>query len=145
MAHDLRPSLFTALLASALVAMPLGTASRAQTTPQAPAAFLRVLDSNGAPVTNLDESQVSMQVDGAECTAVKLERVEWPTKLTVLIDNGLGSTDPIVPGSLITAPDPHTTDTSASANALPNLRESLRRFLFEVPAGVEVSLVTLAP
>jgi len=51
-----------------------------------------------------------------------------------------------MPTSLLTAPRSSGVDTSSVLlNALPTLREGLRRFLFEVPEGVETSLVTLAP
>jgi len=112
---------------------------------QAPYAFLTVLDRNGSPVTNLEPSQVSMTIDGAACASINLEPINWPMKLTVLLDNGSASSEPM-PTSLQVAPRNSGFDTgSAMLNALPLLREGLRRFLFEIPEGAEVSLLTLAP
>ncbi len=87
-----------------------------------PHAFISVLDTKGAPASDLDASQVSMLLDGTECTPLKLEPIDWPMKLSVLVDNG-----------------------EESADLLPTLRDGLRRFLFEIPDGVETSLLTLAP
>ena len=53
---------------------------------------------------------------------IKVEPIEWPMKLAVLVDNGLGS------------------DTY-----LTNLRTGLRNFFNEIPDEVEMSLLTLAP
>ncbi|MGB7219120.1 MAG: hypothetical protein WBD07_09965, partial [Vicinamibacterales bacterium] len=112
---------------------------------QAPYAFLSVIDRNGAPVTNLEASQISMTIDGTACPSIKLEPANWPMKLTVLLDNGAASSE-AMPTSLQVAPRNSGADAgSAMLNALPLLREGLRRFLFEIPDGTEVSLVTLAP
>src|SRR5204863_832149 len=77
-----------------------------------PFAFVSVLDRNGAPVTDLDPSQVSMTLDGAACTPVTIEPVNWPMKLTVLIDNGAASSE-AMPTSLLTAPRSSGVDTSS--------------------------------
>ncbi len=136
-------------LATALAVVVLSgagwSASPIVSAQQVPSAFVTVLDRNGAPVTDLDASQVSMTLDGAACTPVTVEPVNWPMKLMVLIDNGAASSEPM-PTSLLVAPRSSGVDTSSALlNALPMLREGLRRFLFEVPDGVETSLVTLAP
>jgi hypothetical protein len=135
-------------LATASVAFGLALAGAAllAQAPQAPHAFISVLDRNGAPVTNLDPSQVSMTLDGAACASVRLEPLNWPLKLTVLLDNGAASSE-AMPTSLLAPPrnSGATDGGSAMLNALPLIREGLRRFLFEIPEGVEVSLLTLAP
>jgi hypothetical protein len=107
------------VLLAGLVWDPDGALSAQQPPPHA---FITVFDQSGAPVSDLQPSQVTMTVDGAPCTPVTLEPIDWPMRLTILVDNG-----------------------SESADVLPTLRDGLRRFLFEVPDGVEMSLLTLAP
>ena len=118
-----RLTIVTATLTATALAGVIGVvAPSAQTVPRSPSAFISVLDLTGAPVSNLDVSQVSMTVDGAACAPLRLEAIDWPTRLAVLVDNS-----------------------GASLEWFSTLRESLRRFLFEVPEGVQTSLVTLAP
>ncbi|MGB7219119.1 MAG: hypothetical protein WBD07_09960 [Vicinamibacterales bacterium] len=112
-----------ALAAGGLVlAVALGGGALLAQAWQAPHAFISVFNGSGVPVSDLEPSQVSMTLDGAECRPIRLEPIEWPMKLAVLVDNG-----------------------DASVDALPTIREGLRRFLFEVPDGIETSLLTLAP
>jgi hypothetical protein len=143
MTSDKRPVAASAAftLALCLAAAPGVVITAQQTT----SAYVSVLDRAGNPVNDLAPSQVTMTLDGVECTSTRLEPIVWPTRLTVLVDNGLGSAEPLVPGSLQVAPSTRTDEGTIWANALPNLREGLRRFLLEVPEGVETSLVTLAP
>ena len=113
MSHQPLRRLAAAGLAAAVVAGFLAGTHVRVGAQQAPHAFISVFSGNGVPVSDLDPSQVSVVIDGAPCT---------PIKLTVLIDNG-----------------------NESGDALPTVREGLRRFLFEVPDGTETSLLTLAP
>src|SRR3990172_4149136 len=134
----------TGLTLTVLIGALWGGTPRAQAQ-QPASAFLTVLDQNGVPVTNLEASQVSMTIDGVACTPVTLQPINWPMKLTVLIDNGASSPDALVPTSLAVAPHTRLESSTVWASSLPDLREGLRRFLFEVPEGVETALVTLAP
>jgi hypothetical protein len=101
-----------------LLTLPFGTAY-AQDEQQI---FLSLLDPSGAPVTDLSLDEVSIQEDGQLRETLKIEPVNWPTKLTVLVDNS-----------------------QATANAFVQLREGLRGLFEELPAGVEMSLLTIAP
>ena len=57
--------------------------------------FVSVTAPDGTPVTDLQVGQVSVTEDGVECKIVKLEPVNWPIKLHVLVDNGKPNTNPI--------------------------------------------------
>jgi len=52
--------------------------------------FAGVLDSTGAPAKSLDISDVHLMEDGADATVTRVERVDWPVKLQLLLDNGVG-------------------------------------------------------
>ena len=104
----------------ALVLMsPGGRAVHAQQPYQV---FISVLDAAFEPVTDLEAKEVSVQLDGLECASPQIEAIEWPMKLTVLVDNGPGYTD-----------------------SLAQLRTGLRAFFNEAPEGVETSLISIAP
>jgi hypothetical protein len=83
--------------------------------------FLRATAPNGAPVTDLQASDVKVMEDGVACKVVKVEPA-GPTKVQVLVDNGEIITNPIN-----------------------GLREGLQAFFQKLPEGVEVSLYTTAP
>jgi hypothetical protein len=84
--------------------------------------FLSLVDRTGAPVTDLTLDEVSIQEDGEPRDTLRIEPVDWLTKLTVIVDNS-----------------------QAVANSLVQLRNGLRGLFEELPAGVEMSLLTSAP
>ena len=84
--------------------------------------FVSVMETNGVPVLDLKASDVKVFENQVPATIASVEPVDWPMKLTVLIDNGPKSSD-----------------------YLAALRTGLRNFLNEIPDGVEVSIVSLAP
>lgn len=84
--------------------------------------FVSLVDGTGAPVTDLKDGDVQIMEDGTECKVLKLEPIDWPTKLTVLVDNGQATTNPIT-----------------------NLRAGLRSLFEQLPDGMEVSVLTTAP
>ena len=63
-----------------------------------------------------------MQEDGADGKVLKLEPIDWPIKVAILIDNGTGSAD-----------------------RLNHTREGVKGLIKALPAGVEASLQTTAP
>jgi hypothetical protein len=83
---------------------------------------MSVLDAQGAPVTDLEVADVSVQIDDIQCKVVKVEPVGKPMKLTVMVDNG-----------------------PAMTSSLANLRTALRSFFEALPDEVETSLLTIAP
>jgi len=84
--------------------------------------FVNVLDSRGVPVSDLRPEDVKVFENGTLCRTVTLEPVNWPMKLTVLVDNGPRAQD-----------------------YLATLRTGLRYFYNEIPDEIELSLLTLAP
>jgi len=89
---------------------------------QAIQVFLSAVDSDSKPVTDLRAEEVQMQTDGSPCKITRFEDINWPVKLTLMVDNGPVHTD-----------------------ALRQLREALRKFLAELPTDMEVTIVSTDP
>ena len=83
--------------------------------------FLSLTASDGKPVEGLEAGDVSITENDVNCKIVKLEAVDWPTKVQVLVDNGRPNTSPINP-----------------------LRDGLKGFFEQMPEGTEMSLYTTA-
>jgi hypothetical protein len=108
------------VVAAALVGLP---ASETVVYAQQPIQlFLSAVDDDGKPVTDLKAEEVLVQVDGADCSTTRFEAIDWPTKLTVMVDNSPVFND-----------------------ALRQLREALRAFVTALPTEIEVSLISTAP
>ena len=85
--------------------------------------FLKAFDAaTGESVTDLRPDEITVLEDGEARDVVEVEPIDWPVKLTVLIDNG-----------------------AVLAQALPQIREGLQGLIEALPEGVEVELVTIAP
>jgi len=106
----------SAALASALAVAPMLHAQ------QAIQVFLSAVDGDGKPVADLRAEEVNILVDGSVCKTTKYEEINWPVKLTLMVDNGPVHTD-----------------------ALRQLREALRLFIAELPTDMEVSVVSIDP
>ena len=106
----------SAALAGALAAAPT---LRAQ---QAIQVFLSAVDGEGKAVTDLRAEDVNILVDGSVCKTTKYEEINWPVKLTLMVDNGPVHTD-----------------------ALRQLREALRLLIAELPTDMEVSVISIDP
>jgi hypothetical protein len=110
---------FGSLLALVLV---LGLACIVLDAQQSRQVWVRVADATGAPITGLSADQFTVAEDGVNCRTLKAEPIEWPIKLTVMVDNGGKSSDYLL-----------------------DMRNGLRALWKEVPGDVETSLLTLAP
>ncbi len=84
--------------------------------------FLSAVDNDGKPVTDLRAEEVNIQVDGADCNTTRFEAIDWPTKLTLMVDNSPVFND-----------------------SLRQLREALRAFVTALPVDLEVALLSTAP
>jgi hypothetical protein len=84
--------------------------------------FVSATTITGDLVTDLKAEEVRITEDGKEGSTLRLDPVAWPVKLTVLVDNGFGT------GTLLT-----------------QYRNGLKALFSALPAGVEASLLTLAP
>ena len=82
-----------------------------------------VVDATGAPVAALQPTDVRVLENGVEARVVKVEPVNWPTKVQLLMDNGVG----------------------LGATNANQLTTGVRGLLDALPPGVEVTIVTTAP
>ena len=91
--------------------------------PSAPAQehtlHVAVADAQGNPVPGLTEDDIVVQWDGENLETTEFEFIDWPVRLTVFIDNGNNAT-----------------------TLVPQVREGLRALLRELPAGVEIAMLT---
>ena len=83
--------------------------------------FISLTGGDGAPVDGLQAADVSVTENDVNCKIVKVEPIDWPTKVQVLVDNGRANTSPINP-----------------------LRDGLKAFFEKMPEGTELSLYTTA-
>jgi hypothetical protein len=81
-----------------------------------------VTDASGQPITDLKGSDVVLRQGASHCLDVTLDPIKWPTRLTVMLDNGV-----------------------KMADSIGELRSSLRAFFREIPDGIELAIITLAP
>jgi hypothetical protein len=84
--------------------------------------FVSAVDAANQPVDDITASDLIVTEDGVAASIVKLEPLNWPVKVTVLVDNGLGTQELLV-----------------------QWRNGLKAFFTALPTGVEASLLTLAP
>jgi hypothetical protein len=85
--------------------------------------FASIVDGLGAPVTSIQPSDLRVKEQGSDASVIKVEPVDWPTKLQILVDNGIGI---------------------GSTNFV-NLRNAVYALIEALPPGIEVTLVTTAP
>jgi hypothetical protein len=104
---------------TAALALTLTPAALAQQTFQF---FLSAADATGARVGNLTLEELSVTEGGRPARIVKMDPIKWPVKVTVMVDNGLGTSTLLV-----------------------QYRNGLKGFFEALPVGVEASLLTLAP
>jgi VWA domain-containing protein len=105
---------FTVIVAAAALMAPLSAQKQGQL-------FLSLTSPDGKPIDGLKVDEVTITEDGTACKTVKVEPINWPTKVQVLVDNGRSNTNPINP-----------------------LREGLKDFFMQMPDGVELSLYATA-
>src|SRR5688572_27902599 len=84
--------------------------------------FLSAADSTGARVRDLAVDELVVSEGDRPVRVVKLDPITWPVKVTVMVDNGIGTSGLLV-----------------------QYRNGLKGFFDALPAGVEASLLTLAP
>jgi hypothetical protein len=84
--------------------------------------FAHFADAAGKPISGVTETDISVQEDGADGKVLRVEAIDWPTKVAILIDNGTGSSERLT----------HT-------------REGVKALIKALPAGIEGSLLTTAP
>lgn len=83
-----------------------------------------VVDSvSGNPVDSLTPADVKISEDGVDATVIKVEPVNWPVKLQLLVDNGQG----------------------LGGGNIQLLKDGILGLLEKLPDDVEVTLVTTSP
>jgi hypothetical protein len=85
--------------------------------------FATFVGGNGQPLTAVAATDVEVRENDMPATVVKVERVDWPVRVELILDNGAGM----------------------GAENLIHLRNGLRGFVEALPMGVEASIFTLAP
>ena len=85
--------------------------------------YASVVDATGAPVAKLEPSDVRVTENGLEAKVVKIEPVNWPSKVQVLVDNGVG----------------------LGAANISHLKNGIRGLIEALPENVEVTIVSTAP
>ena len=109
----LRPAPTTLLAALCLIGGPLTVEAQEHTL------HVAVADAQGNPVPGLSEDDIVVQWDGVNLETTEFEAIDWPVRLTVFVDNG-----------------------GTAANLVPQVREGLRALLRELPAEVEIAMLT---
>ncbi|HET9025118.1 MAG TPA: VWA domain-containing protein [Burkholderiaceae bacterium] len=84
--------------------------------------FASVVDEKGAPITTLAPEDFKVAENGVEGKVAKIEPIDWPVKVQLLIDNGTGM-----------------------ETALVQIRNGVKGFVEALPDGIEMSLITTAP
>ena len=111
-----------AVLAAAVGLGLAATVARAQGPTQLQI-YAGVLDSSGAPAKSLDVGDVRVIEDGVAATVTKVEPLDWPVKVQLLLDNGVGL---------------------GGGNIQP-LKAGVRALLDTLPHNLEVTIVGTAP
>ena len=84
--------------------------------------FASLVDATGAPVASMVPEDLKIAENGVEGKIVKIEPIDWPIKVQLLIDNGTGMDQ-----------------------ALVQIRNGVKGFVEALPDGVEMNLITTAP
>ena len=82
--------------------------------------FVAYTDSEGAPVTDMEAKNVIIQWDEVECEIVELEPINWPLRVTMMVDTA-----------------------TESAPFQPDMREGIRLFLDALSPDIEVAIWTI--
>src|SRR5688500_15988498 len=86
--------------------------------------FASIVDANGVAPKTLDPADIRVLENQADLKVLTIEPVtEWPTKLQILLDNGVG----------------------LGSENLIHMRNGLRGLIEALPEGVEVAIYTTAP
>jgi len=85
--------------------------------------FARIVDGKGAPVTTLEPGDVTIKENNVDTKVLKIDPINWPIKVQVLVDNGIG----------------------LGNDNLSNIRTGLRGLIEALPEGTELTFVTTAP
>ena len=85
--------------------------------------FASVADVTGKPVATLEPSDLKVMEGGVEAKIVKVEPVNWPVKVQLLLDNGIG----------------------LGGQNIQSLKDGVKGLIEALPDNLEVTIVTTAP
>jgi len=85
--------------------------------------YATIVDGTGAPPASVAPEDVRVLENGVEAKILKVEAIEWTTKVQILLDNGTG----------------------IGSNNLTQLRTAVRGLIEALPPGIETTIVTTAP
>ena len=111
-----------ALAAVAPVVVVWGLATSGAHAQQQFQLYATILDGTGAPPATIQPADVRVMENGVEAKVLKIESVSFPTKLQLLVDNGVG----------------------LGGENISHLKNGVRGLLEALPPGVEVTFVVTA-
>ena len=111
-----------ALVAATVLVTGLTTTGAGVLGQEQSAIYLLAVDAKGKPLLDLQASEIAIKEDVGPSTIVNVQRFGLPLKVTVLVDNGLRTSD-----------------------ALVHFRSGLKKFFAGLPPGIPVSLIATAP
>lgn len=85
--------------------------------------YASVVDSAGTAAPSLDVGDVHVMENGVDATVTNVERIDWPLKVQLLIDNGVG----------------------LGGGSMQPLKAGVQGLLAALPDGVEMTMVGTAP
>src|SRR5687768_5554231 len=85
--------------------------------------FASILDASGAPAKTVVADDIRLMENGADAKVTKVEPVNWPVKLQILLDNGIG----------------------LGSQNVQQLKNGVKALLDAMPENLEVTLVSTAP
>jgi len=110
-------------LVVAALGFAMATAATVAQAPKQVQIFAGVLDGTGAPAASLEAGDVRVMEDGVAATVTRVVRLDWPVKVQLLLDNGVG----------------------LGEGSMQPLKAGVRALLAELPENVEVTIVGTAP
>jgi hypothetical protein len=85
--------------------------------------FASILDATGAPAKTVEAGDLRVMENGADAKVTKVEPVNWPVKLQILMDNGVG----------------------LGSQNVQHLKNGVKALLDAMPENLEVTIVSTAP
>lgn len=85
--------------------------------------YASVADASGKALTALEPADLKVMEDGVDAKVVKAEPVNWPVKVQLLVDNGIG----------------------LGAGNIQTLKDGIKGLIEALPDNLEVTIVTTAP
>lgn len=107
-----------ALVGTGLAGLPAGIQAQKQVQ-----IFASVVDGRGVPVASIEPADIRLTENDAEMKVTKVEPLNWPVKLQILVDNGIG----------------------LGGGNINQLRTGITGLIEALPSNLEVTIVSTAP